>query len=119
MKLLTKKFEPTVAALDTSVRLNARIKNARGKVRLHEKFWSGTRRHMTLIETCHDRICDFLRLLNCKYTTGNDAKRGGVEGDYIEVKVTDVKKAILKFEKLFQAYARTPRELKKQLAYTE
>ena len=55
------------------------------EIKLYLKAWSGNGRHRTLIESRYNLVIDFLNALKIKYETGNDAPRGGVEGDYIRI----------------------------------
>ena len=47
--------------------------------KLHYKSWTGSRRHMRVNES----IDTYLLSKFCDFSCGNDAPRGGVDGDYI------------------------------------
>lgn len=117
MKLLTKDFTHTASASDTATKLEFYVRTK--EQRMHLKFWSGSRRHMALVDAHYYRMISFLTALNCKFLLGNDAKRGGVTGDYIEVKLSDAKKALIKFYELTMPYPRKKRELNRQLSYMD
>ncbi len=117
MKLLTKKFTHTASAFDTATKLEFYIETK--DPRMHLKFWSGSRRHMVLVDAHYYRMIEFLTTLNCKFSLGNDAPKGGVTGDYIEVKLKDAKKALIKFYELELPYPRKKRELNRQLSYMD
>jgi hypothetical protein len=118
MKLLTKDLKMTARALGASMELKSAVKNERSaNIKMHLYFWTGSRRHMTLVTSYHDRVVEFLNAFKVDFETGNDAPRGGATGNYISAKKSDVKKALLKFEALFQSYPRKKIELTKQLRY--
>lgn len=54
--------------------------------KLHKKMWTGSYKRPRLVDK-EDNYIDVLDSLGLTYTRGNDAPKGGVEGDYIEVKV--------------------------------
>lgn len=59
---------------------------AHGKgARYHGKTWRRVGRHATLEDSKHWNLIRALDLLGLDYATGNDAPRGGAEGDYIEL----------------------------------
>lgn len=51
--------------------------------RYHGKTWRRSGRHVTLEDSRHRALREALDLLGLDYATGNDAPRGGAEGDYI------------------------------------
>ena len=51
--------------------------------RVHPYSWTGSVRHMRLVG--NENLRDALDLLGIDYTTGNDAPRGGQQGNYIEL----------------------------------
>lgn len=53
--------------------------------RYHGKTWRRSGRHVTLEDSRHRALREALDLLGLDYATGNDAPRGGAEGDYIEL----------------------------------
>lgn len=53
----------------------------------HLKYWTGNRNYRTLVETDYNNMIDVLNYYNIKFELGNDAPKGGVTGDYIELKV--------------------------------
>ena len=63
-----------------------------GEVKLHLCYWSGTRRHMTLVDSDHRHLINMLDALRLKYETGNDAPRGGAAGEYILIPKSELKK---------------------------
>lgn len=56
-------------------------------VRVHPKFWTGSPRHMSLCESAWWSYIDLCKEFGLKYVTGNDAPKGGVTGDFIEIRV--------------------------------
>lgn len=52
--------------------------------RIYPVYYSGSGRHINLHDHSH-YIMSILRAQRYKYTTGNDAPRGGAQGFYIEV----------------------------------
>lgn len=72
------------------------LQNQTAKVeRYHLKFWQGSKRHMTLNTTDYHQFLDVCKRYNLRFTTGNDAPKGGATGDYIEV-VRDNRKSFYK-----------------------
>lgn len=72
-----------------------------GRTVLHGKRWSS--RGQSLSTNANDRLWELLDLLGVDYVTGNDAPRGGVEGDYI--KLTDKgQKQVAELVKLYKEY---------------
>lgn len=123
MKLLTKDLKVTARALDASMELKSAVlkstvKNEKSaNIKMYLYFWTGNRRHMTLVTAHHERVVEFLNAFKVDFETGNDAPKGGATGNYIRAKKSDVEKALLKFEALFQAYPRKKIELTEQLRY--
>jgi len=81
---LTRKTEKLILTKKDSV--NARYINAAQSVyivgrKLYCKKWTG---HRTLKDVS-PRIKEMLKSQGYKFTTGNDAPKGGVEGDFIKV----------------------------------
>lgn len=56
----------------------------RTRYRYHFKKWTGRFRHLSLVDK-ESYAIDLLKFYKLKYTKGNDAKKGGVIGDYIEI----------------------------------
>lgn len=67
--------------------------------RLHGKHWTGSRKHRTLVdnEWKDVHIC---KALGIKYLLGNDAPRGGVEGDYIQMILDGRNRAVSRIRKI-------------------
>lgn len=57
-----------------------------GKKVFHLKYWTGTNRHRTLVDTDYYNMITLLKELGIKYELGNDAPKGGVTGDFIKIK---------------------------------
>lgn len=55
----------------------------RGEKKFYLKYWAGSKRFKNLNDTEYYNMIRFLDFYNIKYKLGNDAPRGGVEGDYI------------------------------------
>ena len=53
--------------------------------RYHGKIWRRSGRRVTLEDSKYRALREALDLLGLDYATGNDAPRGGAEGDYIEL----------------------------------
>lgn len=53
--------------------------------RFHLKEWRGSGRHISLSDCEHRDCLTLFNILGINYSTGNDAPRGGVAGDYIEI----------------------------------
>lgn len=62
--------------------------------RIHPMFWTGTARTKTLVTTKYERMRDILGALRIEYKLGNDAPRGGMTGEYIEL--TDKGRRVLR-----------------------
>jgi len=60
--------------------------------KIYPKRWG--HKYKTLVDNS-DKYIDILNALKLKFSTGNDAPRGGKEGDYIKIS----KKAIKKIER--------------------
>lgn len=56
-------------------------------VRLHLKEWSGRGKPYALKTALHYNVMHILKHFKVNYITGNDAKKGGITGDFIEFKV--------------------------------
>lgn len=68
--------------------------------RLHGKHWTGSRKkHMTLVdnEWKDVHIC---KALGIRYLLGNDAPKGGVEGDYIHMILDGRNRAVSRIRKM-------------------
>lgn len=66
------------------VRIQAKDKKT---VRLHLKEWAGSPRHLRLSDAKYYNTRAILDEFGVKYREGNDAPKGGVIGDYIEIVV--------------------------------
>lgn len=76
----------------------------RKSFRVHPKMWTGTRRHLTLVDNTH-RYKDILEALGLAYVAGNDAPRGGAEGDYIEAFIDGRNRAVQTIRKRSDEFA--------------
>ena len=70
---------------DAVARVMDKILSGEKKARIHYSSWTGTRGHMKLDSILY-KYLDVAEALGLKYTLGNDAPRGGAEGDYIEMR---------------------------------
>ncbi len=61
--------------------LNSLLEDIKPKTKIFYKTWGGSRKHMKLMES----IDTYLLGKFCKFEIGNDAPRGGAEGDFITV----------------------------------
>lgn len=114
--LFTKKLVLSASALNSKACVEEHLdRTPKGAIRLHLKWWDTNFR--TLKETKHYSMIEFLDALKVKYTTGNDAPRGGVTGDYIEITRKEARKCLQKLANLTQAYPRTKRQMALQSAY--
>lgn len=68
----------------------------RSEETFHLKRFCGSYKHLTLDDQKHRRMLEVLKICKIPYELGNDAKRGGVEGDYIKVKF-DGRNAFVKY----------------------
>lgn len=116
MQLLTKKPELTSSAFQCLRNLDFNL-TKKGNVRMHLKSYKGKSRgsYVSDVEYCDMYYC--LLTLKLPFTIGNDAPRGGICGDYIELSNRNCKKAILALQELMLPYPRKKRELAKQLSY--
>lgn len=73
-----------------------------GRTVLHGKRWSS--RGQSLSTNDNDRLWELLDLLGVDYVTGNDAPRGGVEGDYIRI-TKKGQKQVAEIVKLYKEYS--------------
>jgi len=92
MKLLTKKTASLIITGKGTINLkwvNLIANCIFDKNKIYPKKWKGSKRHMSL----SDGMPGLKQLLSAqgyKFTTGNDAPRGGVEGDFIKVSNTAI-----------------------------
>ena len=56
-----------------------------GTKKFYLKRWAGTNKHRTLLESEYYNMLCVLNELNIRFEVGNDAPRGGVTGDYIQI----------------------------------
>ena len=61
-------------------------------VRLYLKKWSRSSGRNQLQDRGYYRTIEILKALGLSYETGNDSPRGGVEGDFIELKKSEYNK---------------------------
>lgn len=64
-----------------------------GEKLFHLKYWTGSNKHRTLVETDHSNLIDVLNYYQINFELGNDAPKGGVTGDFIKLKVDKRNKA--------------------------
>lgn len=62
--------------------------------RVYGKKWLRNGRHKTLVTSEYDRTLDLLKAFGIKYAIGNDAPKGGLEGDYIDIRFDGRNKAV-------------------------
>ena len=114
--LFTKKFKLSASALDAKMSIEWALEHTpKGNIRMHFKSWTNNFRR--LVESEHHSMLSFLKELGISYITGNDAPRGGVEGDYIELTRKEAKRCLIKLSNLTQSYPRTKRQTAIQLKY--
>lgn len=58
--------------------------------KIHYAFWAGSNRHRRLV-SYKDRLLSILKERSFKVVHGNDAPRGGAEGDYLLVSKRAIK----------------------------
>ena len=120
MALLTKKGQIGLTAFNCLNTLENEINGTKkGKVRMHLKFYGSNGRTMRLVDSNDWNMRCCLERLNINFVRGNDAPRGGVCGDYIELTKRECKKAIIRLHELMQSYPRNKSELAKQLSYID
>lgn len=116
MQLLTKKIEYTTSAHSCLHTLQSEY-SKKSNIRLHLKSYVGNGRYTHISEREYDNMYYCLLTLNIPFAIGNDAPRGGVCGDYIELSNKNYKKAIIALKELTLPYPRKKCELAKQLSY--
>lgn len=117
MQLLTKKLELTSRAFQCLRNLDFNL-TKKGNVRMHlvtYKKNGSWGRYVSMVEYNDMYYC--LLTLKIPFTIGNDAPRGGICGNYIELSNRYCKKAILALQELMLPYPRKKCELAKQLSY--
>lgn len=91
--LLTSKNELKSGYDDDLNRLYNYFKSAKeSSIKLYLKTWSRSCGRYKLIDRAYFRTCEILQALKLKFETGNDAPRGGSEGDYILVSLKELRK---------------------------
>lgn len=83
MKTLSKKFRKENGDLYKNVKSDLDFTSVKGN-KIYCKRWVGSNRHKSLKDVSH-LITEMLFDLGYKYSEGNDAPRGGAEGDFIKV----------------------------------
>lgn len=75
---ILQKFVDVIYSIKSTISIN-------GTYRFHFKSWRGRGRNISLSDCEHRNCEDLFSALGIAYNTGNDAPRGGVAGDFIEV----------------------------------
>ena len=105
MALLTKKGQIGLTAFNCLNTLENELNGTKkSKVRMHLKFYGSNGRTMRLVDSNDWNMRYCLERLNINFERGNDAPRGGVCGDYIELTKLECKKAIIMLHELMQSY---------------
>lgn len=85
-KTLGAKLFTKAGVLSTNAKNAIQMAPKRGN-RIYPFSWGGSARHIRAIDNT-DYIKRFLKLAGMKFKTGNDAPKGGKEGNYLQVSAT-------------------------------